>query len=70
MQNLNLAVGRGWCIMLLVYILFVLISSKTSSANTNYLGTINKVIRLPAILAGRSTFAKSCNNSVMCSSMA
>lgn len=35
-----------------------------------YLGTSNKVIRLWAILAGRSIFAISCNDSVISSSTA
>ncbi len=45
-------------------------NDKYSFRNRNYLGTTNKVMRLPAILAGRSTFAKSCNNSVIWLSIA
>jgi len=44
-------------------------SSIHTLRDTNYLGTSNKVIRLPAILPGRSTLAKSCNDSEICSSI-
>ena len=52
----------------IIWVVSQFLPERAEFADGGYFGTSNNVMRLLAILAGRSIFAKSCSDSVICSS--